>query len=1406
MRICSYIRRTILPALLLLLLTTVPVQCGAENGNLLKNGSFEILGKDGLPESWFTDAYRMEPGYSLYSITTGMEDGSSAAEIRNTTKNDSRFAQEVEVEPDSLYCLSGYLRAENIEEGHGANLSIEGVYAFSESVFNTQGEWRYIEYYGETGPDQQTVTVFARVGGYSGESRGTAAFDDLKLEKIETLPEGVFPDLWYTEKDIIYSEDGDEDTQTDLTSAGVPGPAWPMLLAVGLIYCIAVAALVYNLRDGENSPPRGNAGTARLQWAPLLTLAFIVRLVFSYMIKGYDVDVNCFVSWGYTMAHAGPTGFYLQTSFCDYPPLYTYILGLNSWLCGILHADDGWTRVIFRLIPSLCDITACWILLHFPKNTFTQSRFYRTIILLMAFNPATIVNSAAWGQMDSVLCLILLCVALCALEGRWTAAVILYAAAVLVKPQALMLGILGAVIMATAALRDREARRKILTGIAAGTALIAAAVIPFSLNQKPGWLISLYSNTLSSYPYATVNTANLYYILGGNWSKIETAANTAAPAILACACALHGFLWYRYNQTEKFSFAEVTASAAFTVWFIVCAAFRFSWMMTGIGAMAYAFLIVISIAVRKREIRLLPYLGALLFILLYVFGIKMHERYLFPALLLLAAAWAVLRDRRILYLLAVFSLTCFVNEGIVLDNSIRLGAEMGHLNADTTWLADILSVLNTAGAFYAVYLGYDLAQNHHPGPVRNLPRVFPLKNKVTERNASDYHPCRKLQWTIRDTVVLCGITLVYAFVSLSTLGSTKAPQTAWKSSDEHEQIVFDLGEIRDDIRILYFGQVSREDFSWATSRDGEHWSGETWAQMDQGQCWKWKYVTQSFEAGDRKRSYYNDTAYVAHFSGRYVRLTAHQVGLTLNEVIFRDEEGSPIPAAVYSRAGGTSESVLWSEAENLLDEQDTMEKLPGFFGLQQEGEAQPSWWNSTYFDEIYHARTGFEFMNGTVPYETSHPPLGKVLISWCIMAFGMTPFGWRLAGALAGIAMLPGIYLLAKQLTKKTYAAVFACSLMALDCMHLTQTQIATIDSFPVLFIIFAFFFMLRFMQTDLGRCSMREALIPLALSGLNMGFAIASKWIGIYAGIGLAALYFWHCCRSIRIADKAELQEKSEQPETGYNAENTEKPENSQANEIKEKTKCPDVFRRVIFLCAWCILFFIVIPASIYLVSYIPYLAYSTRIHSLSDYLAAVWRCQESMLSYHSTPGLGMDHPFYSPWWEWPVIGKPMFYATEQYIDSDAALHHSIFCFGNPAVWWGALAALVICMIRWAAGKRYITEENGRCWHLKNRNYDIRYEFVFIGLLAQYLPWVLVPRGTYIYHYFASVPFLILAMSLCLTETDEKKLRRTRMIIGSTVLAAAAILFILLLPYVTGMAVPAGWLEIGKHILRIWY
>lgn len=76
-------------------------------------------------------------------------------------------------------------------------------------------------------------------------------------------------------------------------------------------------------------------------------------------------------------------------------------------------------------------------------------------------------------------------------------------------------------------------------------------------------------------------------------------------------------------------------------------------------------------------------------------------------------------------------------------------------------------------------------------------------------------------------------------------------------------------------------------------------------------------------------------------------------------------------------------------------------------------------------------------------------PLGKVIMSLGIAIFGMVPFGWRVMGALAGILMLPAMYLLGKQLTKKSSFAFAAALMLALDCQHFTQTRIATIDSYP---------------------------------------------------------------------------------------------------------------------------------------------------------------------------------------------------------------------------------------------------------------------------------------------------------------------------------------------------------------------
>ena len=1366
--------------------------CESGDGNLIANGSFESLDSEGMPESWYTDAYNAAAGYTLFSTQEDPERG-TVAEIRNLGLNDARFAQSVRVEPDTVYCLSGLIRAEGVEEGHGANLSIEDVYAFSEEIFDTDGAWQYIEYYGETGPDQHDLTVFVRLGGYSGESTGRAAFDGISLKKADTIPDDVIADRWYRVNTSAGSDDRDAEEEGDTA-----GPAWPFLLVTGCIWALAFLLMIRIFRDGERT---GDAPVWRrgVPLLPILLFALGLRMLLSYRIEGYQVDVNCFLSWGHTMAQWGPAEFYSKTSFCDYPPLYLYVLGLNSALSSLVGAGEGWTRVIFRLIPSLCDLTAVWMLDRvLRRDGEHKNRLWITAVLaFMALNPAVILNSAAWGQMDSVLCLLLTMVAVCAVEKKWQAAIPIYALSVLIKPQALMLGFLGLGYIILSWIRHPEERKRLLAGLLIGLAALAAGILPFGIRQPFGWLIERYGATLSSYPYATLNTANLYYLAGGNWSGVDTAAHWTVPVLFALLSVAYGTYMLLRRKNLPLFWLEGSLGFGFTAWFIYCAVASCPWAFAGAGAMALSFVVVLSLALRSGEIRFLPYLGALLFVLLYVFGVKMHERYLFPALFLMGAAWAYCRDRRILYLLILFSSTLFINAGIVLDNSIRLGSSMGHLNRDTTALACVLSVMNCLGAAYAVYIGFALCSGGKPAPLGTLPSFLPVRRVERAHSPLDWRPDRSLHWKGKDTLILLAITAAYSFISLSTLGSGKAPQRAWTSSGFDEQVVFDLGKQYDDVQILYFAQVSRNDFSFAQSDDGTFWSEETMAEMDQGQCWKWKYVTQSREGEDGKREYYTGPRYIVSFSGRYIRLTAGQLGLTLNEVLFRDPEGQIIPATIVSRSGETPESELCSDPAMLLDEQDTLEAMPVIFGPPAE-KAEPSWWNSSYFDEIYHARTGFEFLRGTTPYETSHPPLGKVLMSVSIALFGMTPFGWRFAGALAGILMLPGMYLIVRQLTKKTWLASVACLLMALDCMHLTQTQIATIDSFPVLFIIYAFFFMLRYMQTDLVRSRMKDILMPLFFSGLFMGLAIASKWIGIYAGMGLAVLFVFHGIRHLRLNAMAVRLMHSDdlsEEEKGRLMPYVRDPKGNDHPEL----------RRLMTVCLWCLLFFIAVPLAIYLLSYIPYMAYNHRIRSLWDFLAEVWKSQTGMLNYHSTPGLGMDHPFYSPWYEWPVIGKPMYYASDQYPLSGTGLHHSIFSFGNPVVWWGGLGAMLLCVLRWLMTRRYLTGDSPDRWHLNADGFQVRYVFLFIGFLAQYLPWVLVPRGTYIYHYFASIPFLIVAVCLCLDGWGGRG-RKTAQIIGWITVALALAMLIILFPYASGMPASAAWMDLGRQILRIWY
>ena len=352
-----------------------------------------------------------------------------------------------------------------------------------------------------------------------------------------------------------------------------------------------------------------------------------------------------------------------------------------------------------------------------------------------------------------------------------------------------------------------------------------------------------------------------------------------------------------------------------------------------------------------------------------------------------------------------------------------------------------------------------------------------------------------------------------------------------------------------------------------------------------------------------------------------------------------------------------------------------------------------------------------------------------------IRLFGMTPFGWRFMGTLFGVGMLPLLYVFLKNLFGRTSIATCGTILLAADFMHLAQTRLATIDTYAFFFILLMYWFMYRWLVLPAGT-PFRKCALPLFLSGLFWGIGAACKWTVIYGCTGLVVLYFIGLYQKVR-------DWPAEQP-----------------GRVKW------VFR----ILGFSVLVFAVIPAAIYTLSYLPY-AMAEGDTSLTGLIGAMWENQKYMLSYHS--GVTDSHPYASRWYQWLFDIRPILY----YMDNDVAGYTTRFAaFVNPVVCWGGLLAVASCAVQ--AVRR-------RC---------ARALFIFIGYLAQLVPWFFIGRITFAYHYFPSVLFLVLALCYVfhtLAEREEMVNWKPAMF---AVTGGAVGLYALFYPVLVGIQIPTWY------------
>jgi dolichyl-phosphate-mannose--protein O-mannosyl transferase len=157
-----------------------------------------------------------------------------------------------------------------------------------------------------------------------------------------------------------------------------------------------------------------------------------------------------------------------------------------------------------------------------------------------------------------------------------------------------------------------------------------------------------------------------------------------------------------------------------------------------------------------------------------------------------------------------------------------------------------------------------------------------------------------------------------------------------------------------------------------------------------------------------------------------------------------------------------------------------------------------------------------------------HPEAGKWLIALGEKAFGMDPFGWRIASAVVGALMVLVMVRLARRLTGSTLLGCVAGLLLCFDGLHLVLSRLALLDIFAAFFLLCAVACLVNDRDWFRGRLArlapdgvehgfgpVRRVLLRpwLLLGGVSWGLALGTKWTALFplAAFGLLA-WAWSC------------------------------------------------------------------------------------------------------------------------------------------------------------------------------------------------------------------------------------------------------------------------------------------------------
>ncbi|MDO9353822.1 MAG: phospholipid carrier-dependent glycosyltransferase [Solirubrobacteraceae bacterium] len=361
------------------------------------------------------------------------------------------------------------------------------------------------------------------------------------------------------------------------------------------------------------------------------------------------------------------------------------------------------------------------------------------------------------------------------------------------------------------------------------------------------------------------------------------------------------------------------------------------------------------------------------------------------------------------------------------------------------------------------------------------------------------------------------------------------------------------------------------------------------------------------------------------------------------------------------------------------------------------------------FDEVYFREYALHYKAGTYYFDL-HPPLGKLLLgAWAAIAgvdadaMGKDPaVVMRVLPAFAGTLLIVVIYLLIRKLSKSRKIATLAAALVLLDTAILVESRLIVMDSMLLLFGITAVYAALKAREY-----TGRSQWLWFAFALFCAGCATSIKLTGLTA-LGMIGL-LW-------LVDV--INEKRWQ---------NWKPAVGQAVLI-------GLIPLTVYMLTFAIHFALLPkkgPGDLFMSQQFQSVLKGDPLYkedAKMGFIAKFKDLNKSIHVYEVQLNTG-THPYASKWYTWPIAKRGVYTYTAP---ADDGKSRYIYANANPAIWWGTLLGALVVVIGWIFKRQRFSRQK---WPLI---------FLGVGWMANFLPFSLIVRPMFLYHYFFALIFSI--------------------------------------------------------------